>query len=182
MPVNPQYSSCTVHLFPYAAPSLGKDGVEKYIAIAEILQEHGVRLLAFASDGDRGNLSPQMQLFESYEAHLDRPIEEVCEMHLTQARTWWVADALHALKCQRARLEHDLILDPEIPPVNATLLNETLRLNVALTNFQTILKKNDVLAVEVFAIENLVVLLDEGKLVEVLYLVPFVAWYAAISI
>jgi hypothetical protein len=109
-------------------------------------------------------------------------IEELCETYPIGARTWWIADTLHAMKCQRARLQHDLILDPEVPHANAVQLNETLGLNAALTNFQTLLKMNDVLAVEVFAIENLASLLQKGKLVDALYLLPFVCWYAAISI
>jgi hypothetical protein len=41
---------------------------------------------------------------------------------------------------------------------------------------------NDVLAVEVFSMENLAIPMEKGKLVNAFYLLPFVFWYAAISI
>jgi hypothetical protein len=41
---------------------------------------------------------------------------------------------------------------------------------------------NDVLAVGVFSMENLAILMEKGKPVDALYLLPFVCWYAAISI
>jgi hypothetical protein len=61
-------------------------------------------------------------------------------------------------------------------------LNEILQLNIALTHLKGLYKMNDVLAVEVFSVDNLTTLKNQGKLFEAYYLLPFVCWYSAITI
>jgi hypothetical protein len=79
-------------------------------------------------------------------------------------------------------LEKDLYLSEYIPFVNATKLNESLYLNAALTNFQGISKMNDILAVEVFSIDNLMIFMTDRRFVEPYYILPFTCWYTAISV
>jgi hypothetical protein len=94
---------------------------------------------------------------------------------------WWIADTLHVLKCQRTRLKNRIFLSPAVY-VDAGVMNETLNLNVALTNFEGLAKMNDVLAVELFTIDNLEKLVVDGKMIEAYYLLPFVCWYTAIAV
>jgi hypothetical protein len=183
MPTDPQLPSFTAHLLPHQSPSLGTNGYKRYDEVSQILGREEVRVLAYSSDGDRGNISRQRDLFETYKNILHYSIEDICARTVQSIQgPWWIADTLHALKCQRARLENDLWLGPGLGPVNAEGLNATLDLSVALTNFQSLTKMNDVLAVEVFAIDNLEKVMRKGQLIEACYLLPFVCWYSAMAI
>jgi hypothetical protein len=183
MPLNPSFPDFTVHLFPYQSPSLGKElGPAMCLEIARLLKEQGVRILTFATDGDRGNVEAQRDLFESYKGRLHLDIDALSHaIFANRDIPWWIADTLHALKCQRTRLEKRLFLAPSIY-VDARGMNETLNLNIALTNFQGLAKMSDVLAVEVFTMDNLRNLIENEKLVEAYYMLPFVCWYTAIAL
>jgi hypothetical protein len=155
------------------------------VEISERLKEQGVRILSFATDGDRGNVDWQRDLFVTYEARLDDPnlsIERLCQDRLEPRDIpWWIADPLHALKCQRTRLKNRLFLRPS-GYVDAGVMNETLQLNVAVSNFDGLAKMNDVLAVEVFAMDNVAKLVRDGKVMEAYHLLPFASWYTAIAL
>jgi hypothetical protein len=183
MPIDPRLSSFTVHVLPHESGSLGKNGVDIYRATSAELLRQGIRVLTYATDGDRANISEQKKLFTLYRERLHEPIEAICADVLeSREEPFWIADTLHVLKCQRTRLEKELYLSQYTPSVNATKLNESLHLNMLLTNFQGISKMNDVLAVEVFSIDNLMILMTDGKFLEAYYVLPFACWYTAISV
>jgi hypothetical protein len=183
MPIDPTLSNFTVHLLPQESESLGQNDVDLYRELCAELIKGRIHVLTYATDGDRGNITEQKNLFLSYRDKLNQPIEAICaDVFGDRDEPFWIADTLHVLKCQRTRLDKELYLSEEIPFINATKLNETLHLNVALTNFKGISKMNDVLAVEVFSMDNLMILLSEGKFVESYYVLPFACWYTALSV
>jgi hypothetical protein len=183
MPTNPEWTSFTIHLYPHASPSLGQKGYDLYNKIANSLLNQKVKVLTYATDGDRGNLLAQKKIFDSYREYLDEEMEVICDrVFPSMEGPWWIADTLHVLKCQRSRLENDLFLDPDFSPINAETMNESLDLGAPLTNFRGLTKMNDVLAVEVFTMDNLVTLVYNYNMLEAYYLLPFVCWYSAISI
>jgi hypothetical protein len=73
MPINPHLPSFTVHMFPHSSPSMGIDGVHLYNEFATRLKRHRVRVVSFASDGDRGNIRVQKELLKLYKHRLDQP-------------------------------------------------------------------------------------------------------------
>jgi hypothetical protein len=78
MPINPEWTSFTIHLYPHASPSLGQKGYDLYSKVAESLMNQNVRVLTHATDGDRGNLLAQKKIFDSYREHLDEEMEDIC--------------------------------------------------------------------------------------------------------
>jgi hypothetical protein len=89
------------------------------------------------------------------------------------------------MKCQRCRLKKTLFLNPT-EPFSATSLNLTLNFEHSLTHLSGASKMDDIFAVELFSVDNLVALCrtneSEISASEIEYMTPFVLWYAAVAI
>jgi hypothetical protein len=188
LPLNPTFRSFVVHILPHPTGSLGQAGQDCYQKIAASLSESGVQIISFASDGDRGHCPYQMALLAHYEALLwgGDDIVTCCatvfERDAPRIPIWWIADCLHALKCQRCRLANNLTLTAMMPVINAASVNAILHLRQSLTNLTGAAKMSDIFAVQVFSLENLSQLFRSGCIAAGYYLAPFVMWYASISI
>jgi hypothetical protein len=189
LPINPVLRSFVVHVLPHPNGSLSDRGEELYRSIVDILLELRVQIISIATDGDRGFCPYQASLFPKYEDLIlgGWDIVACCAAafeHETDKtpQIWWIADCLHALKCQRCRLSNNLALSPTMPPINAASLNATLHLRYSLRNLGGAAKMNDIFAVQLFSVDNLIALLAKGDVYGAYYLTPFVMWYAAISI
>jgi hypothetical protein len=191
--VHPNLKSFVVHVRPHPQGSLGKEGECYSLYLAQILQRAHVQILTFATDGDRGHPAYQQALFSNYREVLEDGLQSICD-HCFQAQAdpiggaartiWWVADPFHCFKCQRCRLQGNLSLCPGEPVLNAALLNASLNLRQCLTDLRGASKMNDVFAIILFSVEDLLTLAMEEHLnVYGAYdLMPFVLWYAVISI
>jgi hypothetical protein len=123
--------------------------------------------LFVASDGDRGNLTVQKELFSGYEKALieNKDIAMICDSQFGNRRDpWWIADVLHVLKNQRCRLAENVYFTRGRDPINAATLNEILQLRHSLSDLTGIAKMNDVLAVQLFTFENLAKLIAGRQL------------------
>jgi hypothetical protein len=91
---------------------------------------------------------------------------------------------LHCFKCQRCRLQGNLSLYPGGPVLNAALSNACLNLRHCLTDLRGANKINTIFTTRLFSVENLLtfVMQDDLNVYGADYLMPFVLWYAAISI
>jgi hypothetical protein len=69
-----------------------------------------------------------------------------------------------------------------MPVINAVSITATLHLRQSLTNLTGAASINDVFAVQVFSLENLLTLFKSGDIAGAYYLTPFVTWYASILI
>jgi hypothetical protein len=114
-----------------------------------------------ATDGDRSYVGYQNSLFQRYQDVLDRPLEALCHVGagLCFQAFWWVADPLHTLKCQRCRFKSKLFIKPtEVS--SAVSLNLKLKPKYSLTELKGASKMNDMFAVQLFSIDNLITLFD----------------------
>jgi hypothetical protein len=187
LPINSRMRSFLVHILPHPSGSLGESGAGLYRKIVDILSVSKLQIISIATDGDRGYCPYQSQLIEKYRDRLlgKQNIVSCCAaafQHETDeiARIWWIADCLHALKCQRCRLANDLALHSTMPPTSASL-NATLRLRQSLKDLSEAAKMNDIFAVRLFSVQNLLQLLRAGDVYGADDLTPFVTWCAAIS-
>jgi hypothetical protein len=80
--------------------------------VGEELAKCNVNVIAVATDGDRSYDGYQKSIFQSYRTCLDRPLEDLSQFAAGSSfpQFWWVADPLHALKCQRCRLKNKLFI------------------------------------------------------------------------
>jgi hypothetical protein len=138
-------------------------------------------IISFSSDGDRGHCPYQASLLSKYEELLFSRSDMVACCVVAFDRDdapdppiWWIADCLHGLKCQRCRLLHNLALNPGMSVINAARINATLHGRQSLTNLIGTAKMNDVFAVQIFSLENLLALFKSGDIAGGYYSAPFV--------
>jgi hypothetical protein len=127
--------SFLVHILPHPSGSLEESAAGLYRKIVDILSVSKVQIISIATDGEREYWPYQSQLIEKYRDLLlgKQEIVSCCAaafQHETDeiSLIWWIADCLHALKCQRCRLANDLALHSTMPSINAASLKATLRL------------------------------------------------------
>jgi hypothetical protein len=199
LPVNPNFPSFPVHLFPWKCGVMGQQSVQQCEQITRKLRKQNINILSVASDGDRSYIPYQKDLFDRYEDRIDKSLEEITDFlfnrgdHIPQL--WWIADLLHVLKCQRCRLKNNVFIIPG-KMFNAQSLNKILKLRHALTDLEGSSRMNDILAIELFSLDNLVRLWSWGNLEcnssgtefelkygsEIEYVMPFVLWYVTVSV
>lgn len=189
MPLNPTIPTFVVHLCPHTSGSM-KEGINYCTKVVEVLhQKSNIRIRSIATDGDRAYMKFQENIFWSYFDDIQLSLDEICT-HLfckENPELWWIGDLLHALKCQRCRLEKHLFLVPG-HTIHCSTLNLKLNLRNALTEakMRGVHKMNDVFAIELFSMDNLIRLLSvpatDIDFDEIEYLMPFVLWYYAISV
>jgi hypothetical protein len=85
-PVYPSWTIFAVHMRPYAQGSLDKEGDSYWLYLAEILRCCRINFLAFATDGNRGNLAYEQALFSSSREILD---DSVSILKQVQIVTLW---------------------------------------------------------------------------------------------
>lgn len=116
MPLNPRFSTCVCHLCSWSSGAMGEDqGISLCKQIAKELIKSNISIVAMASDGDRSYIGYQNSIFDCYkETGLSRPLEELSNLARGSCwwRFWWLADPLHALKCQRCRLRNKVFVEP----------------------------------------------------------------------
>jgi hypothetical protein len=162
-------------------------GIALCYRVARDLAKFNVHTIAMATDGDRSYVGYQNSLFQRYQDLLGRPLEELCHVAAGSCfqAFWWVADPLHALKCQRCRLKNKLFIKPT-EVFSAVSLNLKLKLKYSLTELNGASKMNDIFAVQLFSIDNLITLFDANQsaisLSEIEYLTPFVLWYVVVAV
>jgi hypothetical protein len=135
LPLNPRLQNFVAHLVPHPAGSLGQKSRNYSQDIAELLEQLNVHIISFSSDGDRGHCPYQASLLSRYEELLFSRCDTVpcCAMAFDcndapGLPIWWIADCLHALKCQQCRLLYNLALNPGMTVINAASINATLHL------------------------------------------------------
>jgi hypothetical protein len=188
MPLNPQFSTCVCHLCPWESGAMGEvAGLAMCKRVIEELEKCHVNVVSVATDGDRSYLIYQQNIFKHYESRLNRSLEELSDLAVASCsqRPWWLADPLHALKCQRCRLKNFLFIKTT-ELFTAASLNLKLNLKHSLTNLEGASKMNDIFAIQLFSLDNLITLIDsdesEINFSEIEYLTPFVLWYAVVAI
>jgi hypothetical protein len=122
------------------------------------LRFFNINILAFETDGDRGNIPSQERVFRCFDRSLDDEIALICDCVLrfrgeALQLTWWIADPLHVLKCQRCSLRRSLSLSALGPVINAALLNKHSNLRHSLTDLLGANKMNDTFAVQVLSLD-----------------------------
>jgi hypothetical protein len=172
-PEYPNFKNFVVYVRPHPQGSLGKEDECYFLHLAQILQRSHIQILTFATDGDRGHLAYQQAVFSNYRKVLDNDLESICE-HCFQAQAdpiggavrtiWWVVDPLHCFKCQRCRLQGNLSLCPGGPVLDVALLNATLNLRHCLTDLRGANKMNDIFAIRLFSVDNLLTLVMKEHL------------------
>jgi regulator of replication initiation timing len=194
LPIAPSIPNLVIHLIKRDSGTLGVN--EAPVVCREVMKwlaKSNINVVSVASDGDRSYLRHQNEIFLRYSKMLGGSLDEICDYCRDssffcpdispQSKFWWIGDLLHIMKCQRCRLQNDLYLMPgEV--FNCVTLNKKLHLRHSLTDFKGINKMNDVYAVELFSVKNLIILLQEKdcNLREIEYMTPFVLWYYAVSV
>jgi hypothetical protein len=194
LPIAPSIPHLVIHLIKRDSGTLGVN--EAPVVCRQVMKwlaKCSINVVSVASDGDRSYLRHQNEIFLRYSMMLGGSLDEICDYCRgssffcpdisPQSKFWWIGDLLHILKCQRCRLQNDLYLMPgEV--FNCVTLNKKLHLRHSLTDFKGVNKMNDVYAVELFSVKNLIILLQEKdcNLREIEYMTPFVLWYYAVSV
>jgi hypothetical protein len=163
MPIDLNKVYFSVHVHLHRSENLGKD--QAHIKVMEIvtkLKSRSINVLGVATDGGRPYCSLHDALFTKYRGELtelfshDQFETRATEIVMSSLdRLWWIRDILHALKCQRYRLEEGFGFDRDGEIIWAGRLNRILMLRYSLTEFFEISKINDVLAVDLFTFPNL---------------------------
>jgi hypothetical protein len=160
LPLSPFLKSFVVHLLPWESGSMGESAVPYCTRIAGELKKCNIVIIAGASDGDRAYVPHQTMLFEHFLRIPEKrkflgqltALDALCDIfdlycnsNLPEKPMLWVADMLHALKCQRCRLRNRLYIVPcQAMTFNNKDLNDILQLRYSLTLMNGTDRMNDI--------------------------------------
>jgi hypothetical protein len=134
-------------------------------------------VVAFSADSDSPHhdfLKPRYDVITSVEC---RQITSAQIFEVMSSHELFVTDFLYFLKCLRNRLSiHPLTPHHSLTSVTAKNLSKIFLIGNCLETKSNRSQLKDAVALQMFALENLVILLANGNLHEALYFLPIVLW------
>ena len=182
LPLSSRHKSMSIHIMTRENGNAGADVLQRIRELKQILNDEKLVVRFVATDGDRGYDSLHVKMFNKWHnTYYTKGLDRVMEI-LPDVDNRIVGDLLHLLKNARSKLlkGNVSVFGDGSFAFSAKDLEHYLHLGAALTDYTSKGRMRDIYVLEIFRLDNVIVLLKRSQVAMALFLLPYAMWVTAV--